>query len=378
MNPYTGLLSVLLPPAEQTLLLQAALLPGGKGLEALFSWQNTISDFGIYFKGEDRGIKRILPMVYENLRPVAEDIPPALRTILRTAHLREELRANTIRLQITPVLEALIEEKIDFQVLKGLALACNVYPSYTLRHIHDIDLYVPQASHAKLIRVLDRFDGELSWETKPGDPVSYTLPSGLPILLHGSYFCYPAYHFPEPPVEQKRNLIIFDNSVSVLPPELMLVHLLGHAAVSQSRRTAQYVIDAVLLLGKYALNWEIVLQTIEDTNTILPASVQLEYLQRSFTVGIPAYVFEKLGKDAPEMPARYVEAAIDGARRGKTTPLGKLLECADNDLSRKALLKWMLAPSPELFIWQGRISEKKQAIPYMLRRPFHFLGRLLR
>ena len=156
----------------------------------------------------------------------------------------------------------------------------------------------------------------------------------------------------------------------------MLAHLLGHASYAHSRRSGQYVVDAILLLRKYPLDWRVVADTIERSRTALPAATQLDYLRRAFGADIPSSVLERLEKSARETPGAYVEAAIDGARRGKTASLGDLIRGADTGLARRALLKWALAPSPELLLWQGKIAAKGQAGGYRFVRPFKYLARL--
>jgi hypothetical protein len=88
-------LSVLLPTPEQTLLLRACLLSGEAGRQAGDAWLSKKQELGDILK-EDR-LKGLFPLLFSAFQRNGVEVDQAFLTILRTASLREELRAKTFR-----------------------------------------------------------------------------------------------------------------------------------------------------------------------------------------------------------------------------------------------------------------------------------------
>ena len=77
-------------------------------------------------------IKSLLPLLFGALRRNGVAVDEAFLTVLRTASLREELRAKTYRRICRDVFAAFSTAGIPAIVLKGVALADTVYAAAAL------------------------------------------------------------------------------------------------------------------------------------------------------------------------------------------------------------------------------------------------------
>ncbi|MDA0990082.1 MAG: nucleotidyltransferase family protein [Verrucomicrobia bacterium] len=134
--------AVFLPSPGQSRLLKAALLDGQEGDAALSQWLGQVDNPVEALADLSLGARLLGPLICHTRRASSEIVPTHLLTYLRTAYLREALRAETYYGICSSLFHALQERGIQFAVLKGSAIATLSYPERALRHCHDIDLHL--------------------------------------------------------------------------------------------------------------------------------------------------------------------------------------------------------------------------------------------
>src|SRR5438105_886512 len=183
--PLGDALEALLPTPGQTLLLRACLQRGPLGHAAWRAWSSAEGGLAVALAGDADPLKGLLPLLYWQLQRNSGQLGPADATVLRSAHLREELRARAYHQACHDLLGALNNAPTAVIVLKGAALAALAYPEPHLRHSRDLDLLVREVDLARAAEALARRGCQPLPDTVPGhaDP-ELRHPSGLVVRLH--------------------------------------------------------------------------------------------------------------------------------------------------------------------------------------------------
>ncbi|MBA3242461.1 MAG: nucleotidyltransferase family protein, partial [Acidobacteria bacterium] len=123
------------PDEPQELLLCAALLRGEDALSAWGEWRSTVDPDSL-----DAGSKRLLPLLYRNLRELGVNDPlvPRLKESYR---ITWSLNQSVFR-QMASLLGSLHGAGIETLVLKGGALVPLYYRDYGVRPMVDFDILV--------------------------------------------------------------------------------------------------------------------------------------------------------------------------------------------------------------------------------------------
>lgn len=371
-----GLLSVISPTPEQTLFLKAALLSGDECRAAWRQWIAAGGDEAGRLSSDRSGTRRLIPVLHENLSLNRVEVEPSLLTVMRSGSLREDRRMEAYVAILRLVLDALAAADLPVLVLKGGALAGTVYARWGLRHCHDIDLLVADAdiprAHSALVAKGYMADGPLTGRVS-GDTV-LRHESGMPIILHRRLFLVPYYRPPLDIVWQASTSADSDLPMRVMDPARSLVHVLGHAATSSSRDTLQWACDAMLLLRSMPeMDWAAVESFIEECRLALPLAVLLGYLSRELHAPVPAGVISRLESKARSAGQAELDAAFAGAFATSRKSLISMLRDADSRATRKLLLRWMVAPSPDYMRWSRHVRHEWLLPLYYLERPFQYL-----
>src|SRR4051794_16377582 len=100
LDPKPALFNVMrlaLPTPTETQLLRACLSHGDMCRQALMQWTEAVRDPKQYFIDDTKGIKRILPLLYESLRDNQVEADKAFLPYLKTAYVHEDMRAATFQ-----------------------------------------------------------------------------------------------------------------------------------------------------------------------------------------------------------------------------------------------------------------------------------------
>jgi hypothetical protein len=307
------------------------------------------------------------------LRRLEIEGDPRLMTVLRTAYLREELRADAYGRVLREVLAALHRSGIRPLVLKGAALSETVYPERCLRHAHDIDLLV----EAELV---DAAAGALVAAGLVPDPAfprsrgrALRHRTEVPILLHAQLYRTSFYRTDfEGLRARSRTLRIDGLDVITLSPADHLLHALGHASYCPGRSTLLWVLDAWMLLGDEGspVDGTTFVEETVRSRLELPVALMVAFLRDELGAPVPVGVADELMGIAAEADPLRRDVALYGARQTRGEHPWLEADAAPGWKERLQLLRWRLFPSREYVQWAFRPRHPALVPLFYLTRPF--------
>lgn len=376
-----GVLSALLPSGSETTLLRACLAPGDAGREAWAGFQKQERDLAELFRTDRGELKRLGPLLFDNVRRNGAPTRAPLLTVLKTGFLREELRSRIYQDILCRALRALEAEGISAIVLGGAALSLWAYDQPALRHSHDIDLLIGEPDLARAEAALRNAGFAAAGGPSPGNPGAAVLchGTGLPVRLHTSLFelsCHPA------PLEAlragSRAVAVGEMSARVLGPEDSLAHVLGRAAGSPRRSNLQWACDAWMICARTpSLQQDRLLGVLGDARLLLAGAVLLRYLQE-LGAGIPNTLPEEAERRTRTVTGLERDLALYGLRRGGPRGLLGVLRRLPTQGTRVAMLRWLAFPSPDYVRWAYQLRSPLLTPVFYLARAASGLAGLAR
>jgi Uncharacterised nucleotidyltransferase len=280
------------PSHEQELLLQAALMPGGRARQAWEEWYRAGA-----LDRLDAGSQRLLPLLYLHLRAARIDHPWVGQ--FRKQYLDTWAKNQILFVNISPVLRSLREAGIDTLLLKGASLTLLYYKDYGLRPMSDFDFLVPAERALEAIDLVRR----MNWVPQLKSPDRSL--SAYVSILHALHFENAAkspldlhWHVLTECVGSDADRDFWDGAAPVqlngVPSfclnavdELFLTCI--HGARWNFMPPIRWVADAILILnsGK-ELDWDRMRKQAEKRRLALPLREALHYLRDQFEAPIPA------------------------------------------------------------------------------------------
>ncbi|MFW6059581.1 MAG: nucleotidyltransferase family protein [Phycisphaeraceae bacterium] len=378
--PLADTLGLLLPPPPAAALLQAALYPGDEARRAWARFASLTPEPKTFFQDDRAGVKRHLPLLHANLVHHGIAIDRALQPILRTAAVREELRAGRFRRAMHEGLVALSDADVPFVLLKGAALGETVYPSPALRHSHDVDVWVSDNDAlTRAVEALSRAGFTRNEQPLADGGVRMDHASGLPIELHRRLIDSALCDLPRDEIlARARPVEVMGRRVRVLDPTDALAHVVGHALFNPRRASFAWLVDAALLASRHpAIDWQRAGEMLIRAGLSLPATVQLHDLAQRFNVPVPTDVMQALADEARCADRVQRTVVVDMLRRRPQRRLIHLLG-ASGLRSRFSLCAALLLP-PAAYVRQVEGVESRAALlACYVRRPARFAGRQMR
>jgi hypothetical protein len=374
-------LSLLLPTAEETDLLRACLWSGEPARAAWTRWQQVVGDARRALAAETHAAKSLLAPVHDAMRRNALVVDAPLRAVLSAAALAEELRSETYRRVLLRALDALADASVRVLVMKGAALAYDVYPAPALRHSHDVDLLVGRADLTRAARALVLAGFTPSPPPFPrGDHRRLVDRSGLPVEIHCGLVRLPFYTSPLAAIwERARRCTIAGHGAETLSAADQLVQICGQASCCASRKSLRWVTDAWHLITRDGtLDWDVVERTARASRLALPLAVLFAYLAEHLEAPVPGHVRESLSAAAAQADRATREIALVGVRAGARGTFRNLFRTARDWHERAALIKWMLAPAPATLRLGEPLRHAKFWPAYYALRPIGYVVRRVR
>lgn len=366
----------LLPTAEQTALLRAA-LDDQEGAAQWRSWR-AAHDLQAFLAQDHAGVKGLLPLLAYALEKHGVELTSDDRSLLRMARYREQLRMERYFAIMQQSLDLLRSHNIEIVVLKGAALAQTAYPDPTLRHCHDIDLLIHPRDLRRATDLLLQHGyrhsssrSSLDQAVALGD-VQLDHASGLPVVLHTRLF---RQEFFDAPFDDfwRHTVTLGEGPQRMLAPEWALVHLLG--TVLGTRAKVTWVCDAVYLLAATpTIDWSHVGALAAQCGFALGLYGLLAYLRDLHQIAIPSTLFDELLHHfTAERRASY-EQILHCARQGDRVRHHELFSAADSWRETLFLLRWMLLPLPitaqrqQMADWQLPLFYMRRAVRKLARK----------
>jgi hypothetical protein len=339
---------VLLPTADETALLTACLHAGGRARDAWAGWRAGRGPDEASLRDALGATRTLLPLLARSAVRNDLDVGRDVASYMRAAVLREELRAVRYRQIAAEVLAALAGAGVVALVVRGAALAATVYDAWALRHCHDLDLLVRPEALPAAVRALAGVGCRLLGPPRPpraGAVLRHA--SGLEVAVHTRAFGVTYYDVAVEDFARGSGAITIDGAAAWAPArEATLVHVLGHATYSPSRRNLRWVTDAWHLMARHAeLDWADVVARLDASRVTLPVSVLLAYLAE-LGAAVPADVVAHLRARAAVAPRAAEDVALGGAHAGPRGDLRSLWRSTASWRGRVRVARWVLAPSP--------------------------------
>jgi hypothetical protein len=386
MKPYTtkpalsGILSVVLPTREETLLLRACLWPGDPGRRAWEEWRRCVGNPIELLRDGNERLKALLPLIHFALQRNGVSVEEALKTCLYMSSLREELRYNAYRRILARVISFYAEKEIPAIVLRGAALADTVYESPASRHSGKIQILIggdgsfPDENSLippRFRRLQEGFSRGRSVMTLKHD-------SGLPLHLHRRLFPATYYHIPFDRLwGRSRIRQVAGQTARTLASADNLLHVCGEAFFNRSSRSLLWVFDSLFLINRSdAIDWDELLETARDSHLELPLSVMLGYLSEKMNAPVPVPFINGLYNSASAAEARGRAYALSVAREGFKGNYVKMFIRGEDWKERFYLLIWVLYSPVSHLKWLKRNFRPGQFLSrYILRPVRNLIGR---
>ena len=286
-------LATVLPNAERTLLLRACLRDDADAWER---WRARTGGLSAALR-EGRAPRGLAPLLHDAVRRAGLPADPSTLTLLRTAAVREELRAGAVERAAAQVVTALAAVGIEPVVTGGPALAATAYESPALRHRHDLDLLVGEQELERAAAALGNG-------------------SELRVRLHTQLVGRRG--FGEPPAPRTRRFDFGGARACTLAREELLLHVCVRAVCRAQPAALVWAADAWQLLARApGLDWQRLLATATASRTELPLAAALRYLARELDAPVPPQVLGELVAAAGRADAPARDAARALARQAR-------------------------------------------------------------
>lgn len=378
--PLAGPLALLVPDRRQTLLLRGALHPPEGARDAIETWQAETPAPARELGTGAAGGQLLAPLIARNMADGGARLDARLQTYLRTALVREELRARALRRICGETRDALTAAGILPVLLRGLAASETVYPEPTLRHTHDLDLLVGADSLGEAVRALGGagFRADPSAAAPPGTRL-FVHASGLPLALHDELFRAPLHRRkPESMLARARTVPCLGGPLRLLAPADQLLHVLVHAAGAGSRASLLWACDAWLTIrAERALDWDTLVAEATARRAALPVAILLRYLATELEAPVPPATLDALDRAAGAATRVEREVALWGAWGVPGVRLSRALARAAGPVERAFLLRWRLLPAPDALMAAGRVPPGPALVSFYVGRPWRVLTRRL-
>ena len=319
-------------------------------------------------------LRRLAPLIDANLRASCVRLDDPLKSFLRMAAAHEKMRWEAIESVVGASLTALGQHRMEFLVLRGVALAATVYPQPFLRHCHDLDLLVPPSGADAAADCLAKA-GFIPGLPPPGsDEESRWMvhPSGFPVGIHVRPFRLRPWNRDIPWVKDCPAHPFAGQEFHTLDPAQMLAVVCIHAVTVGSVHSPSWISDASRLVAATPqIDWD----RVVGSGPALPLWLTLSWLQRELGTPVPPEVLEGLHNQVAvcdEATGKQAGAAAMLCSLGRSVDL---LRSAQGMGERLHWLRQLALPESSILRWVEH-SDAPSAFLYVRRlRRFTRAGR---
>lgn len=283
-----GLIGDIWPDEIQQLLLQAALLPGERGVAA---WSEVRPRVDVdHLPGE---LHRLMPLLSKSLTVRGLDDPDLPR--LKGVHQFSWYRNTMLLTDAAALLRALEATGIDTMLLRGAAIAVSYPDDAGRRAMNDMDVFVPADDLDRARRVAEAAGWQPLEPAKPLERRIAAAPmrnsSDRIIRLHWQ----PSANLSLPGVrwdglwQRASPVRIGDTDTCIPSAGDHLVHACVDGARANSGASLRWVVDAMALLTARAaeVDWDVVVSEARRLRVTLLVSEALRYLREALDAEVP-------------------------------------------------------------------------------------------
>lgn len=304
-------------------------------------------------KDERNGFKRLLALLYFNLKRNGIEIESNYSAYLKTAYVREELRSSTFENILKRTIQLLLNEKSEFILLNGASLAEPIYENWDIRHCHDIDILIKDncLEEASSILINNGLKLESNFQNKGIRKRILKNNSGLAVTLHNRLFNHSFYNYDIDSFWGRAAIKkIASYQIKVLSDTDVLFHILGKAFTNYFF-SLQWIVDSVFLIRKADIDWNLFYENTRKSRLCIGILTMLKYLRKEFNLIIPDTLFTNLSTAVNESKVLEQEAAIFNATNGMKNGFIRLIRGAKNWKEKLFIIRSGILPSRALLEW---------------------------
>lgn len=367
-------LKVMLPDEVDTHLLRACLLDSGHAASDWAAWVTIAGDPQSSLENDRRGLKGLLPLIRDSVQRQNMDVSDEMRTYLRAAAFREELRWQAIETILGQIVRGLKERGVPFTLVGGAAAALSVYREPALRHCHDLKLYVGDGGPDALAALADVGFRKLKKTLAQTTLATFEHEDGLPVRVVADLAEHPCHAHRESDLDARSaSISLVDQSIRVASPADQLLTILCQASTSPQRSNLRWACDAWLTIAcSHDIDWTHTLSGVKSRRLALPATVLCRYLSDKLDAPIPEFVITELDAAARNADGIDREAALVGALQGITSAR-HFMSAAD----RRACLetvRFLTIPSRTCMAWTYGTEAAWRRLLRYVERPIRYLS----
>lgn len=349
------------PTPEEELLLEATLSPDAAGRKA---WDKLRTRFDT--QPIDHEWYQILPLLSSSLasRQPDDSHLPELRALYRLTWCKNQLRLSALADAVT----SLHRVGIETLVLKGAALAIQVYGRIGHRPMSDVDLLVPTDGADAALQVLEG----CGWQRKARPQrhaVALGRDDGQELDLHRhvarEFILADEASSSDDFWQRSVTLDVAGVHTRALDPADMLLHVCVHGTHADSNSRLRWVADGVTLLRAATPDWARLLEQAHRRAVVLPMRETLTYLVQRFGATVPADVLQELSR-APVTRgdrAAYRARSRPVPSRGPLRPVRIMWRACLNEAGPRSLPA-AVAAAPRV-LQQAWGAEQRRKVPVL-------------
>lgn len=323
----------------------------------------------------------LAPLLYASLKHTKRlgEVPVGDADWLRLEHLHAGVGNMLAYRELVHLLDSLGSREIPAIVLKGGAIALQLYPDPGLRPLKDIDLLIPEPEVAAVRALLtehgysplpemtkgfeERFSGQQAY-TRTG-------PNPEQVDLHWHLFVI-AYYRQQIPIDwfwQHTTSIQIDGRIArALAPEAQFIHLAAHYGLHHHAERLIWLYDLALLVAAHRedMDWNEVLAAVRTFKLSEPVEWTISQVQRWWGAPLPASVVRELQGLSPDPHERALFSLASGGEAQARV----ILDGLDMPNPRARLRYWLrhMFPNASYMRTRYRISNPLWIPFYYLRR----------
>jgi hypothetical protein len=306
--------------------------------------------------------ERVAPLVHS----VAADwsvLPPPVATDLRRMYLGNLARNLRVLWELRAALDVLAAAGIDALVLKGAALAQDVYVNEGLRPMGDLDLLVRERDVPAAVAVLETHGyARAHDEPTSGSALAFENELALwpprggvaPIEVHWSLFDSPHYQATLPMAwfwSAAVTIPVADTTALALAPEALLLHLCGHLVLHHGQGAdlpLLWLHDVAEVIHRHAgaLDWDVVLTQARACDLVLCLQHVLPLVADGYGLTLPDGVRERLAALPASPEEQRLHAWLTADHRPPARRLWEDVASTPRWASRLRLVWSQVVPSP--------------------------------
>lgn len=285
----------------QEQLLKAALIPDERAITIWEEWQLNVDEDNL-----DEGSHRLLPLLYENLSRLG--IEAERLTKYKQVYRFYWYKNQQISRKLFPVLRLFDDEKIEYQLLKGVPLAYQYYTNPGLRPFGDIDILVKENEVKRLLSDLKSMDISPIVDYPEAilldvrHAIDLRDEAGLIIDLHWDILARNWGSREEDNYWSDSNEFkIGAKTVKMISPSALFFQACLHGVEWSNVAPHRWVADCLAINNKSneEIDWSWIIKEARQRRLSVQLSFQLAYLNTDFGLMIPDEVFSKLTNIRP-------------------------------------------------------------------------------